>query len=472
MSNEAITSPMQLPMRPRFAPGVPLRPHEFALEPGAAPSSMGFWSFVVLTGVLLLRPGDIAPELSAVPFYFITLAICAVLLGVPTLAQLYWPLLMRRPITVCVLGLYLAAVFSDVANGLTSDAKVVAVGFVQIISYYLLLVAAIDSTRRFRQFLICMTVFIVILCSLGLLQYYGYAHVGAAPYVEGQDYNDPVTGQQIFMTRLTSIGMFNNPNDLARVILVGVMLCIYCFDDKKFGLWRYLWAIPLSILGYAMHLTYSRGGFVGMVAGIGALVMTRLSVRKRIIAAAVLLPVLLIGFAGRSTDIDATSGTGKERVDLWRDALVDFKSSPIYGIGVGEFGEESGLLAHNSFVQAYVEMGIIGGSLFAGVFFLAAWLPYKLKPHLDNIAEPELRRMRPYLIAIVVGSIVGMFTSTRNLRIDTYLLLGIVAVYLPLVARFVPHAEQKVNRGLFYRIAAVGVLTVLLFNLYVKVAAN
>ena len=57
----------------------------------------------------------------------------------------------------------------------------------------------------------------------------------------------------------------------------------------------------------------------------------------------------------------------------WADGLGALFSQPIYlptGLGKGWCVEQLGQVAQNSFIQAYVEFGLLGGGAFLAAFYL------------------------------------------------------------------------------------------------------
>jgi hypothetical protein len=435
-------------------------------------NSIGFAVFVLLTAILFIRPTDMFDSMQDWPIYRTGILACLLVLGYAVYEQLRPSALKFQPITICVIGLAASAILSNAAHGDFYTARFTALDCLSWVLFYLLLVGCVDSTPRMRTYLVWLLVFILLVCGLGLLQYHGYIDVNAKPNTELEDYIDPESGNNIVMTRLCSVGIFDNPNDLARIIVVGVILCLWALGDRRFSAVRYLWLIPLGIFGYALSQTYSRGGFLAMLAAILTLLAVRFGRTKSILLAAIILPALFIAFAGRITDVDVSEGTGQERIRLWRDAFDSMKSAPVFGIGVGEFSDQEGLWVHNSFLQCYTEMGIIGGTIFSGAFYLAAWGPYRLKKYFPRITDPELRRLQPYLLAIMVGSIVGMFSSTRSYRVDTYMLLGLAAAYLSIAGKIVPASRLKFDKPLLVRLGVLGIVCVAAFNIYVRVAAR
>src|SRR5262249_49497969 len=138
--------------------------------------------------------------------------------------------------------------------------------------------------------------------------------------------------------------------------------------------------------------------------------------KRTVLLGAVVGPVVFVLFGGRQLriDVDSTDDTGQERIQKWADGLSYFREEPLLGIGAFNFKEEMGLQAHNSFVSAYVETGLLGGSLFAGAFYFALWPLARLRRSGAPIADPRLRRLAPYVIAVVAAYAIGIFSLSRN----------------------------------------------------------
>ena len=78
------------------------------------------------------------------------------------------------------------------------------------------------------------------------------------------------------------------------------------------------------------------------------------------------------------------------------------RQAPLFGIGYTEYAEEIGQVAHNSYVHAFTELGLFGGTLFVSAFYLAFVGVWRLTPDKMEEANPELIRLRPYLLALIV----------------------------------------------------------------------
>src|SRR5262249_42906939 len=149
------------------------------------------------------------------------------------------------------------------------------------------------------------------------------------------------------------------------------VLCVYFAIHHAPGWRKVVWIPPLAVLGTALICTHSRGGLLSLVAATLVLLTFRYGTKIAVGALLVGIPGLLV-LGTRQTSIDLEEGTAQDRIQLWSDGLDCLKSADLFfGIGMGEYADMAGLVAHNSFVHAYTELGILGGSLFFGMFYFA-----------------------------------------------------------------------------------------------------
>jgi O-antigen ligase len=208
---------------------------------------------------------------------------------------------------------------------------------------------------------------------------------------------------------------------------------------------------------YALKLTNSRGGFLAMVVAVVVLFYSRFRLKKTLILSALILPIFIALYAGRQTEISADADTAKSRIQLWSEALTDFRAAPVFGIGMGKFEEEAGLVAHNSYLHCYVELGFIGGTCFLGAFLYSFYGLHRLG-HRGAIADPELARIRPYLLGIVAAYATGYFSLSRPYVTPTYLVLGLVTAFLCIAPANRRWAAPPISRRLLAAAFAAGVV--------------
>ena len=391
----------------------------------------GFLLFLVVNAALFVRPAEIVPDLLGWQIYLALIVVCLVVAFPSVLRQLTPDMLLNRPITVCVLGILVAIVLSLLSRVLIAEAVQSGCEFVKVVAYYLLLAGLINQPTRLRRFLFCLAIFCVVLTVLALLEYHGAIDLPMRSTIQDRA-TDADTGEAVFIGRLRGTGIFGDPNDLCLLLVVAILIGLYWLTEPGSGLWRLFWASTLAVVGYAFSLTFSRGGFIALLVGLLVLLRARFGWKKAIVFGVVVLPALFALFAGRQTELSASTTTGQTRIGLWSDALVCFRGAPLLGIGLDRFAQQAGQVAHNSFLHCFAELGFAGGTLFLGAFWIAAWTLYRLSR--IAIADPQLRRMQPYMLAVVAAYIAGMMTLSQVYLVPTYMILGLATVFIGLVS--------------------------------------
>lgn len=221
---------------------------------------------------------------------------------------------------------------------------------------------------------------------------------------------------------------------MAMVICATGVLCSLFLLDPTASKLRLLWLLPMFIQLIGLISTKSRGGLLACgVAGL-VLLSVRFGGRIAFLAGVMAISVLPL-IAGRQADIDLEEGgTGHERVTLWREGLQELKSPAIlFGTGQGSYPDIAGLVAHNSYIHSYVELGLFGGTMFFGCFFFIGMQLYRMGRLPEPVLNDELLRMRPFICALVAGWCTSIFSLSRCYVVPTYLMIGTCATYLNLV---------------------------------------
>ena len=164
-------------------------------------------------------------------------------------------------------------------------------------------------------------------------------------------------------------------------------------------------------------------------------------------------------------------GTGFSRVELWYDGLLLFVRRPLFGIGSGRYAENMGHVAHNSFINSYVELGTFGGTLFLAAFYLAIRPLVRLgaRDVPAALLGDDLRRLRPYVLAITAGYCVGLMSLSCAYTIPTYTVLGLASIYLRLADERLGVPVARINAPLARRLAWLSVAFVVVAQLAVRV---
>jgi O-antigen ligase len=283
---------------------------------------------------------------------------------------------------------------------------------------------------------------------------------------------DPETGDLVAVMRLRGTGIFQDPNDLSMVLAVGALLALYWLLDGDSGVLRLGALAPLALFLFALALTQSRGGMLCLMAGVATALYARYGWRKTVWLSVLGLPPLLILFAGRMTTLSATEGTGQSRIQIWSDGLLMFREHPFFGVGMDEFGKHASLVAHTSFLHAYSELGMFGGTLFLGVFFFAFVALFRIGRLEDGEAAalpPAMRRTQPFLMGVVAAYAVAMLALSRGFTVPTYLILGLVAAYANICTEPEAAPVVRVEVRLVRQLAFLSVLFVAGLYVFVRV---
>jgi O-antigen ligase len=437
--------------------------------PAAAPKyQLGFLLFVLVNAALFMRPTEIFPEYFWAQTYLYLILACLAVSFPSVWKQVAAGPRFAEPTTVCVLGLLAAVVLSHATHFAVDAAYSSGWEFAKIVLYYFLFLGLVNTPARLRQLLFCLIVFVSAQAAVALLQYYGTINNPAFESIYEEQRVDVFKGAE-YLRRLCGSGIFHNPNELCYPLVVAMMICLYFVSGKRWHfLVRLLCLAALGLFGYALTLTHSRGGFLGLLLALLSLLISRFGWRKAVPFAVLVLPVLFLLFGGRQTDLSVDKGTGQTRVQLWSDGLVLFTGAPIFGIGTGNYASAAGLVAHNTFVQNFAELGFFGGTLFVGAFYCAFSALRRLSLHQGQILDPELRRLLPYLVAVVAGYMGCMLSMSLHNMVPTYTILGLATVYVRIAATWPPVPMARFDAGLVLRMIALSAATVVAFHFYVR----
>jgi O-antigen ligase len=466
---------MQQDLALQFAPPFALEaaPAAAAGQRASGACKAGFVLFILVNAVLFIRPADLLPSLEGAPFYEI-LIVLAALASLPVLIdQLTQARLLARPLTCFVIALLPAIVLSQLSHGVVYEARMGAIMFAKIVLYFLLLVGLVDSPRRLNIFMFILGAFILFITVICILNWHGVIDLDALTPVP-QWVNDDETGASGVILRMNGPGIFNDPNDLSLILATGIMLSIHFAFTRARWIARILILSAVAPFGYALSLTSSRGGLLAVMGGLVVYAMCRLKKKWAILLIAVMLPAMLFAFAGRQTDIDLSNNddTFMGRVMLWRDSLVMFHQSPVFGIGIGNLAEENGLVAHNSYVHAFAELGLFGGTFFVGAVAVAVTGVWRLHKRRIELLDVGLRKWWPCMCAMLAAYFIGLYSLSRVYALPTYCILGVLCAYLSLADAEVPGIVSRLSGKLLFRTAIVSACTLIFLEGFVRAFAH
>lgn len=216
-------------------------------------------------------------------------------------------------------------------------------------------------------------------------------------------------------------GLFDNSNDLALHLVTMIPLAFVLGLENKNPLRKLVfWGTTLLMIS-AVIITFSRGGFIGLIVMAFVLVRKIGRRNKSMAMAALVLGVVFFlavmpgAYAGRLATIfdsasDITGSSSQRTVVLKRSILVALRY-PLFGVGLGCFHHKSEqeLGTHNAYTQVAAEMGI------AAMVFYIIFMVHPLRK-LRMIEREMFERndtSRFYYLAIgLQASLIGYMVSS------------------------------------------------------------
>jgi O-antigen ligase len=371
------------------------------LKRGHKPAFVALFAF---TAVLYARPGEFYPSPLTASIALI-FALIMLAFFIPTQLSLEGTLT-ARPREVNLVLLFLLAGLLSIPLALNPS---VAWGefsnnFIRCIVVFIVMVNVVRTEARLKGLLL-LALATALWLSLGAINDY---RLGLST-VEGYR----VTGR--------GGGIFGNPNDMALflVTVVPVAIALACHSRRLPG--KLFFAGSAILIFVAIALTYSRGGFLGLLIGLGFFAW-RVNPRHRariIIAGCLGVGIFLVlvpGYATRLISIvfpslDPVGSSDARRGELFRSLYVAIRH-PLLGIGMGNYATEMsyrGLVTHNSYTQVAAEMGM--AALVCYTMFIAA--PLKKLGQIARETFDEKDHSHFYYLAIgLQASLLGYMVSS------------------------------------------------------------
>jgi O-antigen ligase len=230
-----------------------------------------------------------------------------------------------------------------------------------------------------------------------------------------------VEGQGVY--QIVAYGLFEDPNDLCLVFVIALPLLFAEIKANSNPIARFtaMAMIPLNL--YAAYFTNSRGGLVGIFGMSAAYIIGRLQGFKRWFMIVFTVGLITVGAPARGGELGIID---KDRLTYWGDGLDAWKHSPIFGVGFGNFRSitEAEGAAHNSYVNALTELGLLGYIPFMVLLFLTA-------THMRRAAQLKTRISasdQAYLVGLysaLIGYLTSIYFLSRTYNHVLYIILGL-----------------------------------------------
>lgn len=394
-------------------------------------SQLSFGLFCLTAVAVLLRPGEMFPGLEGFPIYeSLTFATLATALP-RVLALFQLRSLMCQPSTLCLVGMASIIPLSHLTHSYFGGAVEGLVHYFSAAIFYVLLTAVVDRWERFDKLLKVIAIAATVMVTMCVAD---YLEIIDFPFINHIIDNDGLTatGDVKRIVRMSGSGIFSDPNDISLLMVMVSMVCFSFLTDRSRGPLRIGWLAPMAIFAVGLLCSKSRGGLLSMGAACSVLAMYRYG--KTVAITIGVLGILAIPvLAGRQAEASLDDGTGHDRVMLWREGLIAIRSADIvFGTGYRTYHDIAGLMAHNSFVHTFVELGLVGGTFFFGAFFFLGWQLWRLSRPEWPLLDARQQRFLPYMAAIGAGWTIGLQSLSLCYAVQTLMVLGLATAFVNL----------------------------------------
>ncbi len=229
--------------------------------------------------------------------------------------------------------------------------------------------------------------------------------------------------------RIRGWGIWGNANETSFISCLGTMGIVLLFlSAEKKGLFILMGGVAIPLLLLIIFLTASRTGlgcfffiFIGLIYKVKNKFIKGL-VGCFLLGAIVIAPYL----TPEREDKEASS---EERAELREKGIELAKAYPIQGVGYLRAPEETGGMAiHNTYVQAFAEMGLIGGGLFIYFLALGGLRVYKMHKLVDKSDNTVVRNINSALLGIYFSGVLYFLFGNQLLTAMFYTFMALLRV--------------------------------------------
>ncbi|MDQ3686918.1 MAG: O-antigen ligase family protein [Acidobacteriota bacterium] len=391
---------------------------EWLLKRGHTISYAGLFLF---TAILYFRPYELIPAFSFLATAAYWVAIFTIVVFLPTQFALEGNLTTRPREVNLIVPLCLVALLTMPFAISPADAwKMFNETYVKVVLMFIVMVNVVRTQFRLKA-LILLLLAVTFVLSVAAVNDYRLGHL-------------PVEGYRV---QGLIGGMFGNPNDLALHLVTMTPLAVALYFGTRNIFKKILYAACVLLFVGANIVTYSRGGFLGLMCVAGVMVW-KLGREKRFTAGVLSLVVggIFIALAPGNYGLRILSifdssldahGTGTMRDALLAASVKTAIFNPFFGVGMDNYHIMSirELVSHNAYTQVATELGI--PALIIYIMFMLA--PLRRLRRVESETFDARRGSRFYYLAVglqaaIIGYMVSSFFVSVAYQWYVYYLVG------------------------------------------------
>jgi putative inorganic carbon (hco3(-)) transporter len=323
-----------------------------------------FFFVLLYLAALYVRPGELFSSFQDLPLvdYLSGGALVVASATIMVSPRKFWD----QPHDKFFLAYFLMVVVSNPLNGWVGGGEEAFWLFLPVAFCYFLMRAGVRTVGQIKWCTRALVVLNIFLAVNALLPIY-------APDIAGVRAMETREG-----VRIQGTGIFNDPNDLGMTLVMVLPFVLSTVTGRGIGfLSRVAAAAGLVVIMVACYYTNSRGTMLGL-----GVVFTIYAYRRfglifaSTIAGAALIGIVAFG-PSRMSNVSADDASAQGRIQAWAAGYDMLQRSPIWGVGWQRFDDLHFRVAHNSFVHAMAELGVLGALFFVGMYY---WYFTGLRP--------------------------------------------------------------------------------------------
>ncbi|MCA9667747.1 MAG: hypothetical protein KC503_19240 [Myxococcales bacterium] len=255
-------------------------------------------------------------------------------------------------------------------------------------------------------------------------------------------------------------GVLQDPNELCLALAWSLPFLFAFWQIKREEWLKRLMIVMTAAVMLVIVFTQSRGGQLATMAMFGAYVIYKMGWKGVAMGgfggAGILALMLLKG--GRS---DSKAST-LERLECYWEGMTMFRSSPLIGVGFGQFTAHHHLTAHNSYILAPAELGAPGTYMFLGIIYQSFRIGLTaIKKYSPD--DPDGRMPHYFGLAIVAaftGVVAGILFLSFNYHYLLWWYFGLAGALYQAIKRHDPSFNVKFTVVDFFKLFGITVGTI------------
>lgn len=266
-------------------------------------------------------------------------------------------------------------------------------------------------------------------------------------------------------------GTLGDPNELAVFVGTSVPLIFaLASTSRPRRLASNLGTVLLAMGIATIVLSESRGGQLVALTVLGLYFVRRYGFKGCLVGGLLAVPILMFG--GRSgSEADSSA---KERAELLYDGADFVRQHPFAGLGVGQFEEHTAnhLTAHNSYLLAAAELGLLGSVLWALLVYVSIKIPVRVASRPPATLDRRLVSFATALVVSYAGMLVGIFFLSFCYKQWLFLFFGMSGALYAVVKQAHPEFDVRVGWKEVAYVVVADLLVLVAIFVYSRIKAT